>query len=103
MGTKKLNSTVAAAAACVAVPKPWQRRGRRGVSVTIIVIEIVRIVQESVDWNDSMESELGMAIALLGLELLFDAFRSIGRRLARLLPERVVFTRQSGGLRAVFS
>ncbi|MFC8270334.1 hypothetical protein ACFUIZ_32135 [Streptomyces cinereoruber] len=103
MSKKTLNRTVAAeAAACVVEQKPWQRRGRRGVSVTVIVIEIVRIVQETIDWNDPLESALAVAIALLGFELLLGMLRSIGCRLKQLLPEQVVFTRQSGGLRAVF-
>ncbi|MFJ4343538.1 hypothetical protein [Streptomyces sp. NPDC088915] len=103
MSKKTINRRVAAeAAACVVEQKPWQRRGRRGVSVTIIVIEIVRIVQETIDWNDSLESALAVAIALLGFELTLGMLRSIGCRLKQLLPERVVLTRQSGGLRAVF-
>ncbi|MFC7979740.1 hypothetical protein ACFUT3_31465 [Streptomyces cinereoruber] len=103
MSKKTFNRRVAAeAAACVVEQKPWQRRGRRGVSVTIVVIEIVRIVQEAIDWNDSLESALAVAIALLGFELTLGVLRSIGCRLKPLLPERVVLTRQSGGLRAVF-
>ncbi|QRV39053.1 hypothetical protein I6J42_33700 (plasmid) [Streptomyces californicus] len=103
MSKRTLSRKVAVeAAACVVEQKPWQRRGRRGVSVTVIVIEIVRIAQETIDWNDSLESALAVAIALLSFELLLGMFRSIGCRLKQLLPERVVLTRQSGGLRAVF-
>ena len=103
MGKTTLNRKVAAeAAACVEEQKPWQRHGRRGVSVTVIVIELIRIAQETIDWNDSLESALAVAIALLGFELMLGMFRSIGYRLKQLLPEQVVFTRQHGGLRAVF-
>ncbi|MFG3545360.1 hypothetical protein [Streptomyces clavifer] len=102
MSKKTLNRKVANAAACVVPQKPWQRRGRRGVSVTVIVIEIIRFARETIDWNDSLESALAVAIALLGFELVLGMFRSIGCRLKQLLPEQVVLTRQSGGLRAVF-
>ncbi|MFB7371951.1 hypothetical protein ACFC0D_19125 [Streptomyces sp. NPDC056222] len=90
------------AAACSEQPKPWQRRGRRGISITIIVIELLRIEAETVAWQDPLESGLAPAVALLGVELVCGTVRRVARLLAQLLPERIEFTRPNGRPRFSF-
>ncbi|MFJ3673810.1 hypothetical protein ACIPSE_45945 [Streptomyces sp. NPDC090106] len=102
MGKKTLNSAVQAAA-CVEHGGPWQRHRQRGVQVTVIVIEILRIVQDSVDWSNSLEGAMAVAVALAAIDLVCRAVRRIGSALAALMPERVVLTRQHGKLRSRYS
>ncbi|MGW3307576.1 hypothetical protein ACWDG9_13440 [Streptomyces sp. NPDC001073] len=102
MGKKTLNRAVRAAA-CVEHGGPWQRRRQRGVQVTIIVIQIVRIVQGAIDWSNSLEGAMAVVVALTAIDLVCSAVRRIGSALAGLMPQRVILTRQHGKLRSKYS
>ncbi|MFJ4526500.1 hypothetical protein ACIP4Y_37285 [Streptomyces sp. NPDC088810] len=92
----------AQAAACVEDPRPWRRRGRRTISVTIIVVTIVRIVHGDVTWQDPLESALVAAIGLLALDTIAAAVCTAGHMLRRMVPERVVLERRNGRRRLAF-
>ncbi|MGW1642508.1 hypothetical protein [Streptomyces lavendulae] len=83
-------------------PKPWQRHGRRGARVTIIVIELLRIKTGTLIWGDPMESALALAIALLAFEMVCGTARTIALKAAKLLPKRIELTRPNGRPRFSF-
>ncbi|CAM5426606.1 hypothetical protein [Streptomyces avidinii] len=103
MGKKTLPQAVHTAA-CGAQPQaaPWTRRGRRGVSITIIVIELLRWKSGTLDWSDPLDTAMAVAIVLSSLEMICNTARLFGRYLARLLPKRVVFERPDGKARFAF-
>lgn len=90
------------AAACVEDPRPWRRRGRRTISVTIIVVTIVRVVHGDVAWHDPLDSALVAAIGLLTLDTIAEAVRAVAHMLRRMMPERVVLERRNGRRRLAF-
>ncbi|MGC4986682.1 hypothetical protein ACLQ18_39835 [Streptomyces sp. DT193] len=92
----------AQAAACVEDPRPWRRRGRRTISVTIIVITIVRIVHGDVTWQDPSDSALVAAVGLLAIDTITEAVRAVAHMLRRMMPERVVLERRNGRRRLAF-
>ncbi|MGW2447949.1 hypothetical protein [Streptomyces sp. NPDC001675] len=94
--TKKTLPRAAQAAVCTETPAPWRRRGRRGVVITVIVIEILRIAHGQVPWENPLEGALVAAIILLTLDTLADAARAVGRVLRHLVPERMVLERRNG-------
>ncbi|MFE5809834.1 hypothetical protein [Streptomyces sp. NPDC056491] len=102
--SKKTLPRGAEVAACGDRPQttPWQRRGRRGISITIIVIELLRLRTGTLVWGDPLESALALAIVLLGFEMLCGTARRTARLFERLLPERAEFTRRNGGPRFSF-
>lgn len=81
---------------------PWRRRGRCGVVITIIVIEILRIAHGQVLWDNPLESMLAAAVGLLTVEMVAGAAGALGRLLRRLVPERVVLERRNGKRRLAF-
>lgn len=89
-------------AACVEVPRPWHRRGRRGVSVTIIVIEVLRVSHGDVLWEQPLESVLGVAVGLLALDTISETARAVARVLRRMVPDRMELERRNGKRRLAF-
>ncbi|MFI6530193.1 hypothetical protein [Streptomyces uncialis] len=83
-------------------PKPWQRHGRRGAAVTIIVIQILRLESGTVAWDDPLDSAMVLAVALLGIEMVCGAARLAARRFMQMLPKCVEFTRPNGRPRFAF-
>ncbi|MFJ4473129.1 hypothetical protein ACIP2X_37335 [Streptomyces sp. NPDC089424] len=101
--TKKTPSPRAAQVApCAETPARWRRRGRRGVVITIIVIELLRIAYGQVTWDNPLEGALIAAIGLLTLDTLAGAARAVGRVLRRMVPERMVLERRNGRRRLAF-
>ncbi|MFE6085995.1 hypothetical protein [Streptomyces virginiae] len=102
--SKKTLPQAVRTAACDAQPQatPWPRRGRRGVSITIIVIETLRWRNGTLDWSDPLDTAMVVAIVLSSLEMICDTARLFGRYLARLLPKRVVFERPDDEARFAF-
>ncbi|MFC8784928.1 hypothetical protein [Streptomyces nigra] len=100
--TEKTLPRVAQAAACAETPARWRRRGRRGVVITIIVIELLRIAHGQVTWDNPLEGALIAAIGMLTLDILTDAARAVGRVLRSLVPERMVLERRNGKRRLAF-
>ncbi|GAA5706194.1 hypothetical protein AQJ43_36965 [Streptomyces avermitilis] len=98
----KSRSSMLHEAACVELLRPWQRHGRRGVKITIIVIEVLRVVYDTVQWGGPLEGALAAAIGLLFLESAYDAVRYVVTKFARMTPERVVLDRRDGKRRLVF-
>lgn len=89
-------------AACTEVPGPWRRHGRRGISITIIVIEILRIVRGEMLWENPLESALVAAIGLLTVGTVAELAGALARLLHRMVPERVVLERRNGKRRLAF-
>lgn len=102
--SKKLLPQTMHTAACTDPPPaaPWPRRGRRGVSITIIVIELMRLKTGALDWSNPLDTAMALAIVLSSLEMACSTARLIGRRLAWLLPKRVEFERPNGKPRFAF-
>ncbi|MFE1076216.1 hypothetical protein ACFW5W_34055 [Streptomyces sp. NPDC058783] len=92
----------AQAAACADTAGPWRRRGRRGVVITVIVIEILRVAHGQVLWEIPLESMLAAAVGLLTLDVVAGAAGAFGQLLRRLMPERVVLERRNGKRRLAF-
>ncbi|MFE4822884.1 hypothetical protein ACFRFU_42015 [Streptomyces sp. NPDC056704] len=101
MGGKSPSRTLHEAA-CVEPLRPWQRHGRRGVKITIIVIEILRVAYDTVQWGGPLEGALAAAVGLLFLENTYDAVRYVTSKFSRMAPERVVLDRRNGKRRLVF-
>ncbi|MFD8220481.1 hypothetical protein ACFV2U_44140 [Streptomyces sp. NPDC059697] len=87
-------------------PRPWRRRGRRGISITIIVVGILRLAYGDVTWQDPLESALAVAIGLLILDTVDEAVRTVVQVLRhvlrRMVPERMVLERRNGRRRLAF-
>ncbi|MFD8951262.1 hypothetical protein ACFV0B_20655 [Streptomyces xanthophaeus] len=104
MSSNTLPQAVHAAECTTAPPQatPWPRRGRRGVSITIIVIELLRLKTGTLDWSDPLDTAMAVAIVLSSIEMVCNTARLVARQLARLLPKRVVFERPGGKTRFAF-
>ncbi|WP_326615188.1 hypothetical protein OG949_40555 (plasmid) [Streptomyces scopuliridis] len=102
--SKKTLPQAARTAACANPPQSasWPRRGRRGVSITIIVIELLRWRTGTLDWNDPLATAMAVAIVLSSFETVCNTARLIGRYLMRMLPTRVEFEGPGGETRFAF-
>ncbi|MER5942505.1 hypothetical protein ABT121_35005 [Streptomyces sp. NPDC001928] len=100
MGDKP-QTDAAALAACVEQSRPWRRHGQRGIKITIIVIEILRVIDSDAQWDSPLEGALAAAIALLLLEAVYDAVRFVVSKVSQVVPERVVLDRRRNGRRRI--
>ena len=94
----------AQATPCVENPRPWlrHRRGRRAITVTIILIAIARVVHGDVSWDEPLDSALVAAIGLLTLDTIVEAVRAVAHMLHHVMPERMVLERRNGRRRIAF-
>ncbi|SDP62022.1 hypothetical protein SAMN04487981_12929 [Streptomyces sp. cf386] len=100
MGDKP-QTDAAAQAACVEHSRPWKRHGRRGIKITIIVIEVLRVIHGDAQWDSPLEGALAAAIALLLLEAVYDMVRFVISKASQMVPERVVLDRRRNGRRRI--
>lgn len=83
-------------------PRPWQRRGRRTITVTIILIAIAQVGHGDVSWHEPLDSALVAAIGLLTLDTIAEAVRAVAHMLRHVMPERMVLERRNGRRRLAF-
>ncbi|MET9513445.1 hypothetical protein ABZX62_34225 [Streptomyces flavidovirens] len=102
MGRKTLPH-VAQAAACAEQEqhKPWGHRGRQGIRITIIVVEVLRIVHGAVSWQEPLEGALAVGVRLLAAEAIFDAAGRFLRLLGKAMPEFAKYQLKGGKPRFV--
>ncbi|MEU5499829.1 hypothetical protein [Streptomyces griseofuscus] len=101
--SRKIRKVMVRAAACVEPPPaPWKRRSRRGATVIVVVVQVLNAVRGGVDWHDPLDSTLTVAIAVMGIELLYNAVRAALQRLGELMPDKLVLTRRNGRLQTQF-
>ncbi|MFE2246038.1 hypothetical protein ACFXJO_21140 [Streptomyces lavendulae] len=101
---KKTRNQAVHTAACAAPPKdtPWRNRRRRGISITIIVVEVMRWKNGTIDWHDPLDTSMAVTVVLSSFQMVCNTARLIARELARLLPDRVVFERPTDKARFAF-
>jgi hypothetical protein len=101
MGRKTLPHA-AQAAACAEQQKPWAHRGRQGIRITIIVVEILRIVHGTVSWQEPLEGALAVGVGLLAAEVVFNAAGRFLRMLGKTMPDFAKYQMKDGKPRVVF-
>ncbi|MFF7199148.1 hypothetical protein ACIOC1_34065 [Streptomyces sp. NPDC088197] len=93
---KKVRPHTLQVAQCVERPTPWRRHGRRTVKITIIVVEVTRVVHGDAHWQNSLERALAVAIALLAAEMVYGVAYRFAGALRGLMPEKMVLKRKNG-------
>ncbi|MFJ5611079.1 hypothetical protein ACIQCJ_17030 [Streptomyces sp. NPDC093221] len=93
---KKARPRTLKVAQCVERPAPWRRRSRNTVKITVIVVEVMRVIHGDARWQNSLESVLAVAIALLAAEMVYGVAYRFADALRGLMPEQMVLKRVNG-------